>query len=116
MVLTLFEPLLEGSARLGAGLDWKTSLQELTAAEVLGVPEYAVEESGPDHAKTFRAAVRSSPASRWGRGRPQQEGGGAACRRGGLDGAAATRRRRPQGTTSTTSRRRRPDRRMRAGA
>jgi ribonuclease-3 len=46
------------SARLGAGLDWKTSLQELTASEVLGVPEYHVEESGPDHQKSFRAFVR----------------------------------------------------------
>jgi ribonuclease-3 len=43
---------------LGAGLDWKTSLQELTAAELLGVPEYHVEESGPDHQKSFRASVR----------------------------------------------------------
>ncbi len=43
---------------LGAGLDWKTSLQELTAAEILGVPEYHVDESGPDHQKSFRASVR----------------------------------------------------------
>jgi len=54
----LFDPLIERSALLGAGLDWKTSLQELTAASSLGVPEYVVEESGPDHAKTFRAIVR----------------------------------------------------------
>ena len=46
------------SARLGAGLDWKTSLQELTAAEELGGPEYLVEESGPDHQKSFRAVAR----------------------------------------------------------
>jgi ribonuclease-3 len=45
------------SARLGAGLDWKTSLQELTASGFLGVPEYHVEESGPDHQKFFRASV-----------------------------------------------------------
>ncbi len=30
----LVDPLLSSSARLGAGLDWKTSLQELTAAAV----------------------------------------------------------------------------------
>jgi ribonuclease III len=46
------------SARLGAGLDWKTSLQELTAAEELGGPEYLVDESGPDHQKSFRAVAR----------------------------------------------------------
>jgi ribonuclease III len=58
LVHRLFDPVIAHSARLGAGLDWKTSLQELTAAGVLGVPEYQVEESGPDHQKSFRALVR----------------------------------------------------------
>jgi len=58
LVHRLFDPVITRSARLGAGLDWKTSLQELTAAEILGVPEYHVEESGPDHQKSFRAFVR----------------------------------------------------------
>jgi ribonuclease-3 len=58
LVHRLFDPLIDRSASLGAGLDWKTSLQELTAAEELGVPEYHVVESGPDHQKTFRATVR----------------------------------------------------------
>jgi ribonuclease III len=58
LVHRLFDPVIARSARLGAGLDWKTSLQELTAAEMLGVPEYYVEESGPDHQKSFRAFVR----------------------------------------------------------
>ncbi|GII76522.1 ribonuclease 3 [Sphaerisporangium rufum] len=58
VVHQLLDPLIERSASLGAGLDWKTSLQELTAAEMLGVPEYHVEESGPDHAKSFTAVVR----------------------------------------------------------
>jgi len=57
LVHRLFDPVIARSARLGAGLDWKTSLQELTAAEILGVPEYHVEESGPDHQKSFRAWV-----------------------------------------------------------
>jgi ribonuclease-3 len=57
LIHRLFDPLLERSARLGAGLDWKTSLQELTARASLGVPEYIVEESGPDHEKTFTAGV-----------------------------------------------------------
>jgi ribonuclease-3 len=46
LVHRLFDPVIARSARLGAGLDWKTSLQELTASGVLGVPEYHVEESG----------------------------------------------------------------------
>src|SRR5271170_2508112 len=58
LVHRLFDPVIAKSARLGAGLDWKTSLQELTAARMLGVPDYQVEESGPDHQKSFRAAVR----------------------------------------------------------
>ncbi|MDF5753321.1 ribonuclease III [Spongiactinospora sp. TRM90649] len=58
VVHRLFDPLIARSASLGAGLDWKTSLQELTASEALGVPEYHVEESGPDHAKSFTAVVR----------------------------------------------------------
>jgi ribonuclease-3 len=58
LVHRLFDPLIARAAGLGAGLDWKTSLQELTASEGLGVPEYHVTESGPDHQKTSQAAVR----------------------------------------------------------
>ena len=58
LVHRLFDPVIARSARLGAGLDWKTSLQELTASESLGVPDYHVDESGPDHQKSFYATVR----------------------------------------------------------
>jgi ribonuclease-3 len=58
LIHRLFDGLIEASAGLGAGLDWKTSLQELTAVKMLGVPDYQVEESGPDHQKSFRATVR----------------------------------------------------------
>jgi ribonuclease-3 len=54
----LFDPLMEEAAGLGAGLDWKTSLQELSAEHSLGVPEYVIEDEGPDHEKTFTAQVR----------------------------------------------------------
>ncbi|WP_310962836.1 ribonuclease III [Nocardioides terrisoli] len=54
----LFDPLLQAAAALGAGLDWKTSLQEFAALNDLGVPEYLIEDDGPDHAKTFTAQVR----------------------------------------------------------
>jgi ribonuclease III len=74
LVHRLFDPVITRSARLGAGLDWKTSLQELTAAEVLGVPEYHVEESGPDHQKSFRAFVRiGSQTYGEGEGRSKKE-------------------------------------------
>ncbi len=54
----LFDPMMEAAAGLGAGLDWKTSLQELAAEHSLGVPEYVLEDDGPDHEKTFTARVR----------------------------------------------------------
>ena len=57
LVHRLFDGLIESSGRLGAGLDWKTSLQELTATLAVGVPEYVVSEDGPDHAKSFTAEV-----------------------------------------------------------
>ncbi len=58
VVHRLFDPMMEAAARLGAGLDWKTSLQELSAEHALGVPEYVIEDDGPDHMKTFTAQVR----------------------------------------------------------
>ena len=58
LVHRLFDDMIDDAARLGAGLDWKTSLQELTASQLLGVPYYEVTESGPDHEKTFEAGVR----------------------------------------------------------
>ena len=58
VVHLLFDPLMEAAAGLGAGLDWKTSLQELSAEHSLGVPEYVIEASGPDHMKAFTAQVR----------------------------------------------------------
>ncbi|GGJ76492.1 ribonuclease 3 [Pilimelia anulata] len=53
----LFDDLMAESAGRGAALDWKTSLQELTASLSIGVPEYRIDEEGPDHAKTFTAAA-----------------------------------------------------------
>jgi ribonuclease-3 len=58
VVHRLFDPVLADAAQRGAGLDWKTSLQELTATLGLGVPEYAVTEEGPDHAKSFTAVAK----------------------------------------------------------
>ena len=58
LVHRLFDPLIDAASALGAGLDWKTSLQELTAERGLGVPEYVIADEGPDHMKTFTAQVR----------------------------------------------------------
>jgi ribonuclease-3 len=55
LVGRLVGPTLEAAADLGAGLDWKTSLQELSASLGLGAPSYDVVGEGPDHARTFTA-------------------------------------------------------------
>lgn len=57
VVLDLFADLLDRAPRLGAGLDWKTSLQELTAEQGSGVPVYEITSTGPDHDKEFTATV-----------------------------------------------------------
>jgi ribonuclease III len=57
VILRLFAAPLEAAPTLGAGLDWKTSLQELTAARSLGAPAYQVTSTGPDHDKEFTAVV-----------------------------------------------------------
>ena len=55
LVRALFGGRMAAAATGGASLDWKTALQELTAARALGVPDYVVAETGPDHAKAFTA-------------------------------------------------------------
>ncbi len=57
LVHRLFDPLIAEAAELGAGLDWKTSLQEAAANGQLGLPEYVVQDTGPDHEKEFTAQV-----------------------------------------------------------
>jgi ribonuclease-3 len=70
----VFDPLIEAAAQLGAGLDWKTSLQELTANSGLGVPDYLIADHGPDHEKTFTAVVRVAGQDRGsGSGRSKKE-------------------------------------------
>lgn len=51
----IFDTLVDAAATVGAGLDWKTSLQELCAELELGLPAYRITETGPDHDKRFTA-------------------------------------------------------------
>ena len=79
-VHTLFDELVETADGLGAGLDWKTSLQELCATLEVGAPTYAVTESGPDHAKQFEAVALVGDqvfAAAGGRSKKQAEQGAA---------------------------------------
>jgi ribonuclease-3 len=73
LVHRLFDPLISASAELGAGLDWKTSLQEASSNAGLGLPEYQVEDSGLDHEKEFDARVLvSGEALGFGHGRSKK--------------------------------------------
>lgn len=90
----LVDELIDESATLGAGLDWKTSLQELTSEYGMGVPVYEITEEGPDHAKEFTAEVVIGGVV-YGKGRghnkKEAEAGAAAAawralRSGSLDG------------------------------
>jgi ribonuclease-3 len=57
IILPLISPVINSALEKGAGLDGKTALQELLAERNLGVPEYVVHDSGPDHDKDFVAQV-----------------------------------------------------------
>jgi ribonuclease-3 len=57
LITRLFSGLLEDLALRRASLDYKTSLQELTAAELSVLPTYEVAGAGPDHEKWFTARV-----------------------------------------------------------
>ena len=57
VILRLFGELLDAAPSLGAGLDWKSSLQELTVSRGMGAPSYVVTSTGPDHDKEFTATV-----------------------------------------------------------
>ena len=57
VILRLFGDLLDAAPGLGAALEWKSSLQELTVARGLGVPRYVVDSAGPDHDRVFTAVV-----------------------------------------------------------
>lgn len=67
VILRLFSDLLDTAPTLGAGLDWKSSLQEMTASRGLGVPVYLVTSTGPDHDKEFTAVVMVAD-TQYGRG------------------------------------------------
>jgi ribonuclease III len=57
LVERLVNPTLAVAADLGAGLDWKTSVQELAAHLGKGAPDYECDSEGPDHARTFTARI-----------------------------------------------------------
>jgi ribonuclease-3 len=57
LIERLFRPLMEAYVIDGTGRDYKTILQELASQELRAMPEYRLEERGPDHQKEFTATV-----------------------------------------------------------
>lgn len=57
LVEDLFWPRMQTYVRGGGDRDFKTGLQELAARDLGGIPQYRVEDTGPDHAKEFTATV-----------------------------------------------------------
>ena len=74
LIARLFSNLLDELATRRASLDYKTSLQELTAAHLSSLPVYELTEEGPDHEKRFTAVVRvEDEAVGTGEGRSKKE-------------------------------------------
>ena len=74
VVSELINETMESAKDRGAGLDGKTSLQELAAARKISAPEYLITESGPDHDKTFVAiAVVGGEEISTGEGKSKRE-------------------------------------------
>ncbi len=81
VILRLFLPRIRGQVEGGVVHDYKTTLQELAAAQLSTLPEYALSESGPDHAKRFQAVVSLAGISYGaGAGRSKKEAEQAAAR------------------------------------
>lgn len=57
LVLRLVTPLLSNKEAMTAGKDWKTTVQEMAAAQDLGDISYVITSTGPDHDKTFTAEL-----------------------------------------------------------
>jgi ribonuclease III len=57
LIERLFRPRLEAYVRGEGDRDYKTILQELASQEIRSMPEYRLDEQGPDHEKEFTATV-----------------------------------------------------------
>lgn len=73
-VLKWFGPIIDEVSKAGASLDGKTALQEIASSKNLTAPEYEIEESGPDHDKSFTAvAILSGEKFPMGSGKSKRE-------------------------------------------
>lgn len=81
IVLRLLGARIAEASQGPGGQDFKTRLQELTAERYDIAPQYEVEASGPDHAKSFRATVSvNGRRLGYGEGRSKKQAEQAAAR------------------------------------
>jgi len=74
LVLTLLADRIEDAAAGPGGEDYKTRLQELSSQRFDQLPVYTVSDTGPDHAKHFRATVSIAGVERGqGEGRSKKQ-------------------------------------------
>jgi ribonuclease III len=57
LIERLFRPRMEAYVRGEGDRDYKTILQELASQSLRAMPEYRIEDRGPDHQKEFTATV-----------------------------------------------------------
>ncbi|MGZ4132593.1 MAG: ribonuclease III [Actinomycetota bacterium] len=57
LIERLFRPRMEAYVRGEGDRDFKTILQELASQALRAIPEYRIEDRGPDHEKEFTATV-----------------------------------------------------------
>lgn len=57
LIERLFRPRMEAYVRGEGDRDYKTILQEVASQELRAMPDYRLEEQGPDHQKEFTATV-----------------------------------------------------------
>jgi ribonuclease-3 len=81
LIMGLLGDRIEEAAAGPGGQDFKTRLQELAAQRFDQLPQYAVADEGPDHAKRFVATVRIAGDVRGsGEGRSKKQAEQAAAR------------------------------------
>ncbi len=81
LIMGLLGDRIEEAAAGPGGQDFKTRLQELAAQRFDQLPQYAVDDEGPDHAKRFFATVRIAGDVRGsGEGRSKKQAEQAAAR------------------------------------
>jgi ribonuclease III len=81
LIMGLLGDRIEEAAAGPGGQDFKTRLQELAARRFDQLPQYAVDDEGPDHAKRFFATVRIAGDARGsGEGRSKKQAEQAAAR------------------------------------